>query len=65
MNSKKLSFEVAMLLLKSVQDNEKRMNHADSDKLVAAKARLNLIRHNLDRFNKTEKPLKVVKKLIQ
>lgn len=65
LNSKKLAFEVAMLLLKSVQDNEKRMNHADSERHVAAKAKLNLIRYNLDRFNKTEKPLKVAKKLIQ
>ena len=41
------------------------MNHADSERHVAAKAKLNLIRYNLDRFNKTEKPLKVAKKLIQ
>jgi hypothetical protein len=64
-NAKRLSFEVAMLLLKHLQDNERRMSQADADRLFASKAKLNLIRKNIERFNKSEKPLKVVKKLVE
>lgn len=64
-NAKRVSFEVAMLLLKHLQDNERRMAPAETDRLVASKAKLNLVRRNIDRFNKSEKPLKVVKKLVE
>lgn len=54
-----------MLLLKHLQDNDRRMNQTDSDRLFASKAKLNLIRKNIERFNKTEKPVKIVKKLVE
>lgn len=63
-NAKRVSFEVAILLLKHLQDNEKRMNPVDADKLFASKSKLNLIRKNIERFNKSEKPVKIVKKLV-
>jgi hypothetical protein len=53
------------MLLKAMQDNEKRMNATDSDKLFASKSKLNRIRKNIDRFNISEKPVKIVKKLIE
>jgi hypothetical protein len=53
-----------MLLLKNLQDNDRRMNQTDSDRLFASKFKLNIIRKNIDRFNKSEKPVKIVKKLV-
>ncbi len=52
-NAKRVSFEVAMLLLKHLQDNDRRMNQVEADKLIASKAKLNKIRKNIDRFNTT------------
>ena len=46
-NAKRLSFEVAMLLLKNLQDNERRMNQDDAERLISEKARLNVIRKNI------------------
>lgn len=41
------------------------MNQNDSDKLFSSKLKLNTIRKNIESFNKSEKPLKVVKKLMK
>jgi hypothetical protein len=52
-NARRVSFEVALLLLRKLQDNDRRMNQADSDRLIASKTKLNVIRKNIERFNKT------------
>lgn len=52
-------------MLKALQDNDRRMNAADTQPLVIAKKSLNKIRANIEKFNKSEKPLKIIKKLIE
>ncbi len=42
-----------MTLLKALQENDKKMNQVEADKLFASKLKLNLIRANIESFNKT------------
>lgn len=52
-NSRRVCFEIAMTLLKALQENDKKMNQVEADKLFASKLKLNLIRANIESFNKT------------
>lgn len=41
------------------------MSTPQAEKLITEKAKLNLTRNCIDRFNKTDRPLKITKKLIE
>ena len=59
-----MSLEICLKLLKYLQETDKKMPQPDAEKLVQQKNKLNYIRNNIEKFNNTEKPLKVTKKLI-
>ena len=40
-------------MLKALQDNDRRMSAADTQPLVIAKKKLNKIRANIEKFNKS------------
>jgi len=62
--SRKLSLEACLLMLKFFQETDKKLSHASAKSIVDQKRNMNMIRTNLEKFNKSEKPIKITKKLI-
>lgn len=63
--AKRLALEVALNILRHLQETDRRLPAGECERMVAEKGRLNVERGNIERFNRAEKPTKVVKKLVE
>lgn len=62
---KKLAYEVSLLFMKTLQELDRGMNKDEAGRYIEVKDRMNLLKMNIERFNKAEKPIKVIIKLIK